>query len=83
MGKTTVISVKKGKLGDGKSMCSKFSKGKIFGNSDYKGKILANLSNFLFDEKYSVAQVESKMDMQAHYAEIKESEKYSMFLMFN
>ena len=75
--KAAVISAK-GKLGDGKSMCSKFSKSEIFGNSDYEGEILANLGKFLFDGKYSVAQVESKMDMQVHYVEIKESEKESI-----
>ena len=75
--KAAVISAK-GKLGDGKSMCGKFSKGEIFGNSDYEGEILNNLGKFLFDGKYSVAQMESKMDMQVHYAEIKESEKESI-----
>ena len=74
--KAAVISAK-GKLGDGKSMCSKFSKNELFGDSNSVGETFVNVGSF-FDEKYTAAQMESKMDMQVHYVEIKESEKDSI-----
>ena len=74
--KVAVISAK-GKLGDGKSMCSKFSKNEIFDDGDSVGKTLVELGA-LFDEKYTAKQMESKLNMQVHYVEIKESEKDSI-----